>query len=690
MKKRLLAFLMCLVMLFLTGCTGLPWDTDEEPEEPDEPEVPEEPEEDDEPEEPKDPVEPEEPEEPAAPERIPVPALTDYSSGSSVGATSVTTSSGKITGATKDTVPRPDHSGRMISSERYLSPKSSGTQNIASFKKLLKVVKESYATENPITLIDIPKGTYRFKSSLQYAINLSGMKNLAIEGNGSSFIFEDSDAEINSAAYFGIDDADTIELRNFSVDFDWSIYPLFVIGKVTAASTTDKSVTFRIDSHSLPSTVKIAGGRTWDPALDNRSETVGFVPSGSITKTEVLDAHTLRVTYSSVNSAKNAKLGDCFQFYLKPNFNATGFRSNNTKNLTLNNLTIYSTPYEAAHSTMSDGYHIIDCKVIPAEGRRFTTYSGFETHAVKGLVILEGCHLEGILDDNMHLSNHFMGGENVKVDNYTVDMKHLQTWTFKCYLIEGAKIKLYDSNFNYLNWSSTIVSVSKVDEGQHEQATYTVKFKDALPATIPADCKFISDDFNGATYIIRKNTFKGGLCHALYIGLGNGTIENNTFHNFAYPSLILTSVNRWDRWFIGYNVQNVVIKNNTMTKCNTAQRDPSSFAVVAGVDKAPSDFTPINAYVIKNILVEKNTVDGSTGAAFSLFGATDVIVRNNSFLNSNTLPTVKARLKGWGNVYICNAQNITYENNTIKNTGTAYENGLYVQTSTVKNSNITK
>ena len=614
-----------------------------------------------------------------------VPPLSDYGDGSSVGTVNVATKSGAITGAKDITIPRPDQSGRTLSADRYLSPEKTGAQNASGFSNMLAAITASYSDSVPITMIDIPKGTYRIKSSRQYAIHFKALTNLVIEGNGSLFIFEDSDKTINSAAFFTVENCDTVEFRNFAVDFDWDTHLLSVIATVISSDVTTKSVVFRVDSHKLPQVINIDSGRPWDPALDNRSETVGFIPSGSIKKTEALDDNTLRITYSSDKSAQNAKAGQQIQFHFKPNFNAAAFRMYSSKNVTLNNITIYSAPQAAADCYTSDGYHLIDCKVIPADGRRFTTFTGFETHAVKGNVIIEGCELSGILDDNIHISNHFMGGENVKIDAYTVEMRHLQTFTFKHFFFEGAELGLYDENHQPLGWRSVIESVTSTNEGVNSMATYTVKFRDPVPDTLPSNCKFIIENYYNGSFIIRNNTFRGGLCHALYIGLGNGTIENNTFDNFAYPSLVLTTVTRWERWHIGVGVENVVIRGNTMTRCNTAQRDPASLAIAAGRDEKPSDFYPLDDYVIRNVLVENNVVDGSTGSAFAIFSAEDIIVRNNQFLNSNTLPTSKPRRIGLGNAYISNANNITWENNIIKNDGKAYENGLYVDKQTVYN-----
>ena len=201
-----------------------------------------------------------------------------YSEGSTVGAINIVTNSGPITGAKNISIPRPKNSGRTISAADYLSPENTGTQNATGFSTLLTQIKASYDTSDPITMIDIPTGVYRIKSSRQYTVHFKNLTNLIVEGNDSLFIFEDSDKAINSAAFFALEYCDTIELRNFSVDFDWAIYPLFVIGEVISSDTATNSVTFRIDSHKLPDAVTVAGGRTWDPDLDNRSETVGFVP----------------------------------------------------------------------------------------------------------------------------------------------------------------------------------------------------------------------------------------------------------------------------------------------------------------------------------------------------------------------------------------------------------------------------
>ncbi|MBQ9692270.1 MAG: hypothetical protein IJV70_03850 [Clostridia bacterium] len=49
------------------------------------------------------------------------------------------------------------------------------------------------------------------------------------------------------------------------------------------------------------------------------------------------------------------------------------------------------------------------------------------------------------------------------------------------------------------------------------------------------------------------------------------------------------------------------------------------------------------------------------------------------------MPTTKSRRENWGSVWVTEADNVYFENNAIQNSNKAYEDGLYVDTSTSKN-----
>jgi len=594
-----------------------------------------------------------------------------------------------VTGAPEFTVQRPADNGKTQSAAGYLSETNTGAENAAGMEKLLDdILFHNFTSREKITKLDIPTGTYRFGGEKKDRILLSGLSDLIIEGNGSVFLFEEHEKRVQGSL-IRMEECRRLELRNLTVDWDWQQYPLFVIGEVVSADTARNSVRFRIDSHTLPEDMvfhlTFGLGRTWNPEIDNRSETVGFIQRSTPKSVTRLNEHEIEVVYSNDKSARNAKAGQQFQFYFQPNHNASGFRLQSNTNITFENVTIHSAPYEAMNALDSEYMQLLSCKIVPGEGRRFSTYGGLEIHALRGYFRMENCVLEGICDDSLHLSNHYFGGQNVKLDEKTVRLTQLQTWSSKDYIYEGATMELRDTDFAPKGWSSVITSWKMVidqNETTSNKTTYTVTFRDPLPENFQPTDKFFNTDYYTGGYVIRGNTFRGGLAHAMYIGLPNGTIENNTAENFAYPSLIVNTVQRWTRWYIGTPIDNVIIRGNTFTNCNTSQRDPASVAICAGKDGQPTDYLPVSTHAVTNVLFEDNTVEDSTGSALAVFSAENITVRNNRFLRSNTLPTTKSRRKGWGSVWVTQAENVHFENNTIENSDSAYENGLYVDPKT--------
>ena len=596
----------------------------------------------------------------------------------------VTDPAAGITGAPEFTVNRPDGKGKVVSTAGYISESNSGEENAAGMARLLEEISASNSSGEKVGRLEIPTGTYRFGGEKANTIVMKGLSELLIDGGGSTFIFEEHKT-YSQGCFIRIESCNTLEIRDLTIDWDWEKYPLFVIGEVTEANVAKKTVKFRIDSHSLPEDMTFrltfGLGRSWDPAIDNRSDSVGFIQKDTPTAVKRISDHEIEVTYAGDKSAKSAVAGQQFQFYFQPNHNAGGFHLQSNTHLTFEGVTIHSVPYEAVNALNSEYLQFLSCKVVPGEGRRFSTYGGLEIHAVKGYFRLEDSTLSGICDDNIHLSNHFFGGKNIKQSENTVLLTELQTWSSKDYIYDGANFELRNEQYEEKGWSSVITSWEMIidkDAPTANKTTYLVTFRDPLPDNFRDTDRFFNTDYYTGGYVIRNNTFLGGMTHAMYIGLPNGTIENNVATNFAYPSLIVNTVQRWERWYIGTPIHNVIIRGNSFVDSNTAMRDPASVAVGAGVDKQPTDYYPARTRVVSDILIENNTVKNSTGAALAVFSAENVYIRNNMLLNSNTEPTTKSRRKGWGALWVTHSDGVHIEGNTVENSSDAYENGIYV------------
>ena len=175
-------------------------------------------------------------------------------------------------------------------------------------------------------------------------------------------------------------------------------------------------------------------------------------------------------------------------------------------------------------------------------------------------------------------------------------LDYLQLWMAETDIYEGAGFEMRTQQFEKIDWHSTVESFEwelNVYSGA-SQHRCKVRFKDPLPEDYDDNTLFWNTDKYKGNFIVRNNEFKNGLCHAMYIGIPNGTIENNTADNYAYPSLVLHSVIRWGRWYIGTPITNVIIRNNVLTNNNTAQRDPATMFVGAGYDNQPSNYFPVD------------------------------------------------------------------------------------------------
>lgn len=590
-----------------------------------------------------------------------------------------------ITGSEEFEVAKPQDNGIVVDVTDFgASEQALPEENVAAFAAAIEQVKKTGAWK-----LNIPKGTYQLGNATKFNIYLEDIKNLKIEGNDSKLIFSYHNKEESNGGYFGIYNTETIEICNLTLDWDWDKHPLFSVAQVCAVDAEAGTVEFEVNDCKLNDNMMYGGSHGWDPAINNRSDTVGFEFPGAVSKLERSGENKIKVTFNIKSKAGEAEVGEWTQFWFRTKQLMNAFRMSNNRNISFHDLEINTAPYQVIYSNDTEYFEIVNCKIQPQEGRRLSSYGGVEIHSVNGYFKMENCTLDGICDDNLHLSNHFFGGGaqgNYKIDDHTVMLDLLQLWMVETDIYEGANFVMRTKNFEKIDWQSTVESF------EWEYNVYTgasqhrckVRFKDPLPDDYDDYNLFWNADKFKGNYIVRNNEFKNGLCHAMYIGLPNGIIENNTADNYAYPSLVLHSVIRWGRWYIGTPITNVIIRNNTITNNNTARRDPATMFVGAGYDNQPSNYFPVKGRAADHVLIENNTVDESTWAAFGIFSAEDIVVRRNKFLNSNNTKT-KERFTGYGNVYIVEADNVVFTENQITNNRETYEKGLFVDESTSDN-----
>ena len=588
----------------------------------------------------------------------------------------------RITGSASFQIELPKQTGPRISVAEFgASPQATPEKNAKAFDRALEKVRQTKAS-----VLEIPRGVYHIGADRKSDLLFTDLENLSIEGDSTELIFG-RHAAGQHENYIFFERCNRVKLSGVIIDWDWDDFPLFAIARVAEINRDKAEVILERVHGAIPDAAPLLFGvnREWDPAIGNRNRSEGYIfpaPNRILSRTKIAPDR-ISVRYKDVRDMQRVQIGQQIQLSFKPQYGwPSAIGIHDCRHLTFDGITIYNAPYIAVNSLGTDHFQIINSRIEPRPGadRVLSTYGGMEIHQVKGYFRLENCYVEGIGDDNLHLSNHYLGGGLTRIDDHTLYANYLQHWSSRDLLYPGARMQLRDAQFQPRGWSSEIVEY-KYDFNVHNSANahrVKIRFRDPLPADLKEDDKLWNEDMFTGNYIIRNNVFRGGLCHALYIGLSNGLIENNRFTNFAYPPLIVNTVLRWDRWFIGNPISNVIIRGNVLTDNNTAQRDPASLFVGAGYDRAPSNYLPVEEPVVRDILIENNRVENSPCAAFALFSAENVIVRNNLFLDSNTRPTIQKNYHGMGNLFILRSKNVRLIGNRLENRKPCHEQGIYM------------
>ncbi|MBO5008646.1 MAG: hypothetical protein J6D26_07405 [Clostridia bacterium] len=587
-----------------------------------------------------------------------------------------------ITGAVEFTVAEPADNGIYVSVADFgASPSATPQENVKAFEDAIARVKEINASK-----LIIPQGVYYLGEERKTQISFVGISDLLVDGMGSELIFTEHETA-SSGEFIYIEDCNRLKLYNLTIDWDYESYPTIFIGEVKSIDFDTHTVEFTADGINIPDKFVFGGGYDWDIEANNKVPQDKYTfPKGNVVSSVKTGPNSFSVTFKNSNNFKEAKVGSPTHLNLTANYNANGVQTTKSKDIIFNKVTMHSVPYIGFNTSLIENLEFNEVKVVPREGRRFSSYGGLETHHVYRNVKLVNSTLDGIFDDMMHMSNNYLGAGAIKVDDYTVIMDHLQHFAHSLIIQKGMKMVMKTSEFEDIDWQSEIVDYEwQMDYYPGASAAHrcVVKFKDPLPEGYQNTNMFFSRGFEG-NYIIRNNVLRNGSCHALYYGMPNGLVENNVMENLAYPPFTIHTVFRWGRWTIGDNARNVIIRNNTIKGSNYAQRDPATFFIGGGYDNQPSNYIPVKGFPAQNILMENNTIEDSVWAAFGMFSAKNVIVINNKFINSN-LRKSRAKFEGMGNAYIYNAEDVVFAGNSNENTVNTYESGLFVDEYTTKN-----
>jgi hypothetical protein len=585
---------------------------------------------------------------------------------------------------------------RMISVADFgASPDETPEQNVDAFNRAILQAKKENAAG-----VTVPTGTYYLRDSRYLSqIELYDLTDFTFDGQNSVLIFKDHDKK-QRGRYFDIKNCTRFLMKNIILDWDWEEKPLGAVGKIIAVDTGKGTLDYEIiDDINLPETITVMGGREWDPSITNRSPAGFILPGAIITgpsgETQVLNKRKIRIKPVNPNALRTAKLGQHSFLTFYVNYLADAIKFRECSHITFDSVKIYGAPYEAFGADLCKYFQIINCTVEPRPGtsRSKSVHSAFEIHNSLGYFILENNLVRKNSDDGMHYCDYYLGGGVFKTDtNNELIADRLQFYAAGDIIRKGDLLELRNPDFSPSGWSSEIESFKwqiNYYPGESAANRCIITFKDPVPENVPETGLLINKNFGKGQYIIRGNTFDGGMCHGLFICLPNGLIENNRIINTAYPGLMVHMVSRWGRWFSGTYPTNVIIRGNTIVRCNSALREPAALFVGGGYDTdSLGGYTPVAYPIAQNILIENNTISDSTWASIGIWSTSNAVIRNNLIINPNIVPS-SAKYQGMGNVFIGYSQQLAITNNRIRLTSQSHESGIYVDTSTASGITLT-
>lgn len=361
---------------------------------------------------------------------------------------------------------------------------------------------------------------------------------------------------------------------------------------------------------------------------------------------------------------------------------AFDFSQHDNRDLQFENITIYQCPGMAFVSTGGDsGFRIAGCTIKRREGTNnliSATADGIHFGGTIGNIIIEDCDFSHMGDDSVNIHGNWMqivGQEGNKT--LCISAKSY-------YAVEaGHEFGLFRKK-NLEEYARLIVSKSTMDDNNN---IMKVTFEQEIPDDW-AIGDYVGNLSRGSNnFIIRNNYFHDHRARGMLIQSSNGLILDNRIENVMAAAIQMTTDTNY--WFEGFGCKNVVVKNNTIIGSNYAtwERGPggrhmAAINIVVDTKDGLGDY-PVHKY----IEITDNIIIDTPGLAILAASASDVIIKNNTIINSNTQPFITSGsplstgkaigAEAKGTIMITRASNVEISGNHLSTTMEIFDRGIY-------------
>lgn len=521
------------------------------------------------------------------------------------------------------------------------------------------------AIQNSGTVLEFQAGATYYvapvssESQATFEFSESEIDGLTIKGNGSSLILLD-----NFIGCFNFAHSNNVTVEGLTID---TLNPPNAQGTVTAFDKAKQVMTIEtdrvytmFDDPRLQErlTTKEANGtvRNKNNPYMLKPECMNYYFVNSykkISDTEIqimLDPQTANLTNNFI------EVGDKITLNNRKNTSTFIFNFMNSGTTTLKDITIYNSAGGGVVGLQNYGDMTLkNIQMIPDIRKGIWacgTADGVHIQGSRGKVIMEDCLFSHLVDDAMNLYQWY--GDISKV----VSSTELHVTTYVSPLKVGDMFEVIEPSTGRLLGTSKIKELLPLDGQRIDRAAKVIletPIKDMQVGVETGRYYWYNKNKSFVGTEIRNCTFQYGRGRGLVLCTTDTVVENCTFTNLSNYAL-----QGWFNGEEGYELQNFIFRNNTVTGCNYLIREVDN-----GQNGSVQISTSDNAWKQSKYLTHSNIeISGNKfvdyhGAALGIGNCRNVTIKNNSF-NKKEVGNVYSKNNA---VYINYSQDVTLEGN---------------------------
>jgi len=509
--------------------------------------------------------------------------------------------------------------------------------------------------------LELAPGTYRCYGSS--GVRLLNLRDVTVDGKGAQLVFRRPAAGAQPNVL--LRGCERVELRDFTMDWDWEKDPLGDFVEVTdrhVGEKADDSSWFDVrfpdlERHPVypnplavaelnPMTLTPAGELRFRDAVPNANgnEIHGDLHSTSLgAKSAWLSPNTLRV-WPHVRAATGVRNATWDGFFspeknlrtvrdvIRPGatyrmlhyyYGEGAFNMDSNRDLTLRNVTVWSC---RGHGFCVQGsqtrWQFLNVKLTPPPpgpgSRRVVTATSDGTHVVQsnGYCLYDGCEFRLMNDDTWNF--HDVTSPVRRTDARTLTCVS-PYGTSRVRAVPGDVVELAETDFTPIPWRARIVSVAK--------DAFTVD------ADVPAGdgIRLLFDRSHATTHVWLRQCTVEDTHHRGLLYCHDTTIENCVFRRTGSHALSFEVYYNLERSAEGSGVTNVVVRGCTFDETERRINHTDSPTLRSSCSVNPWKMAPkvLHRGVFGGFLVEDCRFLNPRGMCLKFNGVSDLTFRNN-------------------------------------------------------------